>query len=213
MRHPGGDMVKKTREEALETRHDILNAAIDVFFEKGVAGASLEEIAERAGVTRGAIYWHFRNKLDIFEALHQQLDISVMDTILKDLENNHPDPLRQLENLCIELLVDLERDQTKYKVLSVFFMKCDYSGEMAIFLERQNASKLRSIALFAQYFERAKAQRHLDENIDPHTVALALSFYLTGILHEHLRDPALANMLLQAPRFMRQFFLGVISRQ
>ncbi|MES3008947.1 MAG: TetR family transcriptional regulator [Pseudomonadota bacterium] len=205
-------MAKKTKEEALATRTAILDAAIDIFYENGVTGACLENIAERAGVTRGAIYWHFRNKLDIFEALHERLDLSIMDTILKDLENNHPDPLQQLENLCVALLADIENDLSKHKILSVFLVKCDYSGDMAVFLDRQHASKLKSIALFSRYFERARQQHHLDDNTDPHTLTLSLSFFLTGIVHEHLRDPALCNLDHQAPRFMRQFFKGVYRR-
>jgi AcrR family transcriptional regulator len=205
----GYNLVRKTKEEALETRERILDAAIEVFFDKGVTGASLEEIAEQAGVTRGAIYWHFRNKLDLFEALHEQLHLSVIDKILNDLETDHPHPLQQLETLCIGLLSALEQDQRQRKILSVFFMKCDYSGDMAVILDRQNASKHKSIALFAQYFERAKRQQHLDVNADPHTIALALSFYLTGIVNDNLRDPSFTNMAQQAPRFMRQFFVGI----
>ena len=106
-------MAKKTKEEAQETRQSILEAAVEVFTAKGVAGATLHEIAETAGVTRGAIYWHFRNKLDVFAALQEQLHSSVMDTVLADLERDHPHPLKQLEQLCVALLRDLETNTTK----------------------------------------------------------------------------------------------------
>ena len=54
-------MVRKTKEEAEQTRKDILNAARIVFHECGVSRSSLEKIAKAAGVTRGAIYWHFKD--------------------------------------------------------------------------------------------------------------------------------------------------------
>ena len=79
-------MVRKTKEQALATKESILSAALDVFVAKGVARASLADIADAAGVTRGAIYWHFRNKVDIFEAMHDQLHQPVMEQVLKDLE-------------------------------------------------------------------------------------------------------------------------------
>jgi hypothetical protein len=44
---------------------------IAVFLERGVSRATLDEIARAAGVTRGAIYWHFRDKLEIFVALER----------------------------------------------------------------------------------------------------------------------------------------------
>lgn len=204
-------MARKTREQALATRENILTAAVDVFFDKGVAGATLEEIAEAAGVTRGAIYWHFRNKFDIFDALHGQLQQTMTETILADLQNDHPWPLRQLENLCVELLTGLEHDDFRKKAIGIFFMKCDYSGEMAVFLERQNENKLKSIALFSKYFERARKEGHLAEWLDPHTVTLSLSVFLAGIVHEYLRYPGLFSLEQQTPHFMRQFFSGLCA--
>jgi len=47
----------------LETKNDILEAAINVFVEKGVVRSTLEQIAAKAGFTRGAVYWHFKIKM------------------------------------------------------------------------------------------------------------------------------------------------------
>jgi AcrR family transcriptional regulator len=63
-------MRRVTRAEAAaRTRSDLLDAAAEVFAEKGFAGASLDEIAERAGRTKGAVYANFSNKDDLFVAL------------------------------------------------------------------------------------------------------------------------------------------------
>ena len=54
--------MKRTKEESERTREELLNSAVQIFSEKGVARATLNEIARGAGVTRGAVYWHFQNK-------------------------------------------------------------------------------------------------------------------------------------------------------
>jgi AcrR family transcriptional regulator len=59
--------------EAPSTRERILNVALDLFTEKGFDGASLREVAERLGVTKAAIYYHFASKDDILMALHMRL--------------------------------------------------------------------------------------------------------------------------------------------
>jgi AcrR family transcriptional regulator len=59
--------------EASSTRDRILNVALDLFTEKGFDGASLREVAERLGVTKAAIYYHFASKDDILMALHMRL--------------------------------------------------------------------------------------------------------------------------------------------
>lgn len=199
-------MVRRTKEEARETRSRIMKAAVDVFFERGVANATLNDIAARAGVTRGAIYWHFKNKLDVFDALHDQLQLSFADTILADLRNDHPHPLLQLERLCSELLTDLEVNQLKFKVLSILFFKCDYTGEMAPFLQLQNDRKKENTELFSQYFTRAKKHKHLAADVDAAILGMALMSYLTGIVVDYLRDTNGIVMSEHAPKFMRFFF-------
>ncbi|MEY4592741.1 MAG: hypothetical protein RIR18_1636, partial [Pseudomonadota bacterium] len=65
-------MVRKTKEEAEKTRQQIIAAARNVFHEHGVSNASLSQVAVAAGVTRGAVYWHFEDKAALFYALHQE---------------------------------------------------------------------------------------------------------------------------------------------
>ena len=64
-----GVMPRRTKEDALATRNSLLDAAERVFLAQGVAGTSLNDIAQEAGTTRGAIYWHFRDKADLFTAM------------------------------------------------------------------------------------------------------------------------------------------------
>jgi len=202
-------MARRTKQEALETRVAILDAAAQVFYAKGVANAGLEEIAEIAGVTRGAIYWHFKNKVDLFEALHDTLHEPLMEVILQDLENDHPQPLKQLEELCVEVLVELADNTKKQRILSIFFLKCDYSGEMAQVLQKQEAQQVKSRKLFDRYFERAKAKGHVNAKFDPQSLSIGLWCYLTGIVQEYLRFPNQIDIKKQAPQLVAQFFNGL----
>lgn len=61
----GKDMARRTKEEAEETKKAILLAALEIFCEKGYSRTTFDEIAKRINLTKGAIYWHFRNKADI----------------------------------------------------------------------------------------------------------------------------------------------------
>lgn len=61
--------MSQPRPEPADTRERILAAAGHVFARKGYMAASLDEVAQAAGMTKGAIYWHFRSKSDLFFAL------------------------------------------------------------------------------------------------------------------------------------------------
>ena len=62
-------MARKTKQEAENTRNTILNAATQVLLARGIAQTHIEDIAREAGLTRGAIYWHFTNKADLLHTL------------------------------------------------------------------------------------------------------------------------------------------------
>lgn len=62
-------MARKTPEEAARTRQRILDAAVEVFVRDGIASATLEQVARQAGVSRGAIYWHFKGKQDLLQSI------------------------------------------------------------------------------------------------------------------------------------------------
>jgi AcrR family transcriptional regulator len=80
-----------TQERRREhTRNMLLDAAKDVFARRGFEGASLEEIAEAAGYTRGAIYKHFEGKEELFLAVNKRWNESFLSTFVESLDPSTP---------------------------------------------------------------------------------------------------------------------------
>lgn len=79
--------MRKTKTEALKTKEHLMLAALETFYRKGIARTSLNEIAQAAGVTRGALYWHFKNKEDLFDALFQRICDDIENCIAQDAAN------------------------------------------------------------------------------------------------------------------------------
>ncbi len=81
-------MARRTKEEAEQTREAVLKSALDIFYEKGFSRTTFDEVAKRINLTKGAVYWHFRNKADLLAALIKQKfdikhrEIEPRDTIL-----------------------------------------------------------------------------------------------------------------------------------
>src|SRR3954469_18602041 len=70
---PRTDMrTKAARAEGRDTRRELLDAALTVFAERGYRDASVDEVAERAGYSKGALYWHFGSKEELFWALLEE---------------------------------------------------------------------------------------------------------------------------------------------
>ena len=92
-------MARKTKENAELTRQRLIEAARQVFLIRGVSRTTMEHIAIQAGVTRGAIYWHFNNKLDLFQAMREQVFLPLIDRMDDTLlVEGTEDPLTCIEN-------------------------------------------------------------------------------------------------------------------
>src|SRR5882762_9858960 len=103
-------MARKTKEEAAGTRERLLDAAERVFRERGVTHTTLAEIAAAAGHTRGAVYWHFNDKADLFAAMCERATLP-LDTMLADsMGETTDDPLGTLRSIMIGTLQYLATD-------------------------------------------------------------------------------------------------------
>ncbi len=98
-------MARKTKQEAQETRQHILDVALRLFSQQGVSSTSLGEIAKAAGVTRGAIYWHFKDKSDLFSEIWELSESNIGELELEYQAKFPGDPLSVLRGNDSNLLI------------------------------------------------------------------------------------------------------------
>jgi AcrR family transcriptional regulator len=86
-------MKARTRkaEQTEATRSTLVAVARELFAQRGYAGVGTEEIVQQARVTRGALYHHFRDKKDLFRAVHEQLEGELAETIARQVANGPAD--------------------------------------------------------------------------------------------------------------------------
>lgn len=201
--------MRRTKQDAEATRDNILNAAADIFSRHGVAKSTLDQIAKKASVTRGAIYWHFKNKNEIYDALHNRLHNPLMVMLMEKMEEEHQDPILHLKDICINLLLDLEKDKQKRQALSLFLIKADYSGDLAIYKDKHYKKRQEGLAAFGQYFDKARGQGRLPENTDTSFLVLSIHCYMKGILLEYFNDLENFDIKRQAPELINLFFCNL----
>ena len=117
-------MVRKTKEDAELTRQRIIDAARTVFLARGVSRSTLEHIATQATVTRGAVYWHFKNKTEIFHAIREQVLLPLIDRMDDTLTlDGADDPLTQIEKSLCETINDLNENVEMRQVYEIMMIK------------------------------------------------------------------------------------------
>ncbi|MGI9275091.1 MAG: TetR family transcriptional regulator [Endozoicomonas sp.] len=97
-------MPRRTKEEAEETRQLLLKTALKLFSEEGLQKTTLAQVAEAAGVTRGAIYWHFRDKADMLEALWENIAAPLQTQYQQIMKEPSANPLKVLQEVAAVML-------------------------------------------------------------------------------------------------------------
>ncbi|MFO7482649.1 TetR family transcriptional regulator [Oceanibaculum nanhaiense] len=205
-------MVRRTKEEAEQTRDQILDAAENLFYEHGVAHTSLEQIARAAGVTRGAVYWHFRNKIDLFEAMQQRTRLPQEDVLEELAENGSDDPLEALRDSCKGALVTIARDDQRRRVCCILLHRCEYVEEMGEPEIRQLRNKEHMIALLIRIFETAQKLGTLAPHWTPLTAALGLHGLMHGLISDWVNGSIPHDLAEYGPPCVDGFFEALIAR-
>lgn len=181
-------MARKTKAEAAATREALLHAAEEVFFAKGVARTSLEQIARHAGLTRGAVYWHFKNKGDLFMALVEQVRMpfqSLMEEVNK--ADTEISPLESIRLACHAGLVRLEQPSYQ-RILSILLHRCEFFSDINP-LEMQDKIGNECFEEMLSVFELAQQQQLLRKDLSPTLATRMMQTMLGGLFHDWLRNP------------------------
>ena len=204
--------MRRTKAEAKETRQQILLAAEKVFYEKGVAHASMEDVARAAGVTRGAIYWHFANRADLELELYNSLPLPQEDLIARELEAEDADVLGVLERVGREWLDLLAEDEHRQRILSIL-LRCDTSGEFAAISERQNDIDDEHMQALEAAFAKAEKQGKLCTCWTPHAAASQLRWVIKGLCSEWLLFGRRFDIAREGKDALRRLFGSYAPRQ
>jgi len=181
--------LRRTKKESERTRQDILAAARKVFARQGVTRTTFEEIAASAGVTRGAIYWHFADKTELFFAMREQVAVPMIDQIdLALLHADGSDPLAGVERFLRGILRALESDPAARRTFQIMGFKCEYVGklERELGLQRLRCSEL--VSKLTQTYGRARRAGQLRAGLRPSMAALETCSFVIGLTRLWLLD-------------------------
>lgn len=182
-------MVRRCKEDAARTRQNIIRAARNVFARKGVSRSTLEEVARAAGVTRGAVYWHFKNKKDLFFAMREQTVLPLMDDAAHcACSVSGDDPLGNVEEFLLNVVNAMKKDPATRSVLETMTFRCEFVDELKPALLVQAKHLAGTISKLAEAYQGAKKNRSLRDGIDPQLAAVETMSFLLGLVRLWLLD-------------------------
>jgi TetR/AcrR family acrAB operon transcriptional repressor len=202
-------MARRTKEESQATRERLLDAAEGVFRDRGVTRTSLAEIATAAGMTRGAVYWHFKDKADLFRAMCDRATLPLDAMFERAGECADADPLATLRTLSIGALQSLANDTRAQNVFEIVFHKSELVDELAGLASAHGDERRECLMQIEGIIRRCAARGQLPADIDPMLATQGLHALMVGIMHEWVLDPAAYDLARAAPALIDMFLAGL----
>ena len=180
------ELMRRTKDQAEATRCALLDAAENVFFARGVATATLEEIAREAGVTRGALYWHFKDKAALYAAMLERVRFPLEDLV--NSQATSQDPLAALERHVCGIMKFVGENASIRRVYAIALLRREHLSADAGLDEIEREMSLGTRRTMEAYFEQARAQGQLIDDITPALAALGLQSHAVGVLHLGMQE-------------------------
>lgn len=202
-------MVRKTKEQSLATRERLLDAAEALFREQGVTRTSLAEVATAAGMTRGAVYWHFKDKADLFRAMCDRATLPLEAQFEHVDACSRIDPLGTLRTLSIAALTSLATDERAQNVFEIVFHKSELVDELAGLATTHRQERCACLSQIEEVIRLAAANGQLPEDVDAALATQGLHALMVGIMHEWVLDPSAYDLATAAPALVDMFIAGL----
>ncbi|WP_373741210.1 TetR family transcriptional regulator [Neisseria sp.] len=181
--------MRKTKVEALKTREHLMLAALDTFHKKGVARTSLNEIAQNAGVTRGALYWHFKNKEDLFEALFQRICNDIDSCMAEDLSNEADNVWESFRMSLMKLFLRVESNSLHNKFYNILYRKCEHTEQNEAIISIMSKYQTLWNEKLHDILNDCIAQHSLDPALDIDAASVYIKANITGLQYQWLNAP------------------------
>ena len=178
-------MVRRTKADALVTRNSLLDAAEHLFQAHGVSRTSLNDIANTAGTTRGAIYWHFKDKAALYNAMKERVTMPMEGALAcaAGKAEAADNPLLSLRDSMMNALKQTATDEQTRRVFEVATHKVEYVSEMQAVRDRHLQVRNQCMAMTEKALREVVRREDIKLPMPLPTAALGLHVILDGLIH------------------------------
>ena len=193
-------MVRRTKEEALETRNKLLDSAEEMFQSQGVSRTTLQDIALHAGATRGAVYWHFKDKADLFDAMMERVTLPLESYFCHEQSpeetssDSGTQALMHTRSAILKALHQIVNDPQTRRVLEIATQKVEYLEGIRNIRLRHLTACNGFLCRVTQELDTAARQENLTLPVPSALAARGLHALIDGLIQNWLLDPQAFNL-------------------
>ncbi|MGY3886210.1 TetR family transcriptional regulator [Aeromonas aquatica] len=206
-------MARRTKEEAQQTRCHIMSTALTLFCQQGLAKTSLTDIANAAELTRGAIYWHFKNKEELFISLWEELCSPLSHQLDACVDEQEPDPLGKLRVFLKDVMCKISLEPAHQQMFTIMFNLESLEGEASALREHMRAQSLNFFQDLELTLANAVRLGQLPADLDLRRGATLMHCTLDGYIINWLHFPERINLIRDADFLLDTLFALIAQPQ
>lgn len=205
-------MARRTKEEAAATRDSILDAAEMLFVEQGVSRTTLQHIATAAGVTRGAIYWHFDDKGALFNAMMERVTLPFECALSGLGKSDASTVLSDVRQFFGEIFRVTETNPQARRVLEIASLKVEFVSEMEAVRVRRRQSKCELTEQVVERLKLAQAAGLIRADVEPQLLAAGLWALMDGLIRNWMFEPTSFSLIDLGDKMIATMLEGIRTR-
>lgn len=202
-------MARRTKDEARATREGILDAAEREFERHGVSRTSLQSIARTAGVTRGAIYWHFSDKADLFNAMLNRMTLPLEAEINRSSGRDIDDPVGHMRRSFLAALRATAQNDQARRVFEIATFKVEHLEDVRGIRERRLNGLRTRVGHLERGFRRAARLGQVSGRVPARAAAIGLHSLLDGLIQNWMLEPAAFDLVRTGERAIDAYLAGL----
>ncbi|NIS83393.1 MAG: TetR family transcriptional regulator [Anaerolineales bacterium] len=200
--------MRRTKEEALVTRENVLSAALLVFSQYGYSAARLEDIAKVAEVTRGAIYHHFGSKEELYKTLVTERSAGI-NQLAEEILAQAGTPLEILRRFLVRLFEYAEEDEEYRALLELTVSKVELTEGLETIMKDTVKGRRQLAAYFQELLRQGIQAGEIRSDLPVKPAANALISFMNGVGLIWIQDPRAFSIREDAEALVDVFLKGI----
>ncbi|WP_308635706.1 TetR family transcriptional regulator, partial [Massilia brevitalea] len=193
-------------------QQSLLDAAEQLFVEQGVSRTTLQHIATAAGVTRGAIYWHFDDKGALFNAMMDRATLPFECALCVMEQANVSDPLHDVRDFMLEIFRVTEQEPGPRRVFEIASLKVEFVDELDAVRERRSQSQQEWMMHVEGRIRLGLESGQVRAGVNPRTIALGLWATMDGMIRNWMFEPKAFGLMETGMHVIDTLLDGIRAR-
>jgi len=200
--------MRRSKEDSLVTRKIILNAALKIFHTNGFKATSISDICEEAGVTKGALYWHFESKDELFlKMLRENLD--EIGSVVSYYRDQPIPPDEKLQKIYTSMFELIQNNKNFHMALEIVVTKAEIQGAK---IAPEDTRKKEVMLNFTTIFQEGIDSGLFKDDMTASQYNFYFKSVLTGIVWGSIELPELISLKEWGPKFLEVTMNNVLLK-